>query len=175
MNKLSIEDRSRIVACLVEGNSQRATCRMTGAAKKTVARLAAELGEACELHALISSKHAAQILRELQKSQPDLTVALGISLIVPPITSPTAPDDASCAVGLMFVDSVHERWPKTKKPLFADNLAALNALLCHPVPDYDGRFLVGIAGVDDGFQGDLQLGLDLVSFVQNEERHLLES
>ena len=48
MNKLSIEDRSRIVACLVEGNSQRATCRMTGAAKKTVARLAAELGEACE-------------------------------------------------------------------------------------------------------------------------------
>lgn len=48
MNVLSTEDRVRIVACLVEGNSQRATCRMTGAAKKTVARLALELGMACE-------------------------------------------------------------------------------------------------------------------------------
>lgn len=48
MNQLSTADRVRIVACLVEGNSQRATVRMTGAAKKTVARLAVELGEACE-------------------------------------------------------------------------------------------------------------------------------
>ncbi len=48
MNQLSTEDRVRIVACLVEGNSQRATVRITGAAKKTVARLAVELGEACE-------------------------------------------------------------------------------------------------------------------------------
>lgn len=48
MNRLSTEDRTRAVACLVEGNSQRATCRMTGLAKKTVARLAVELGEACE-------------------------------------------------------------------------------------------------------------------------------
>lgn len=30
MNRLSTEDRTRAVACLVEGNSQRATCRMTG-------------------------------------------------------------------------------------------------------------------------------------------------
>lgn len=48
MNQLSAEDRARIIACLIEGNSQRATCRMTGAAKKTVARLAVEIGEACE-------------------------------------------------------------------------------------------------------------------------------
>lgn len=48
MNRLSIDDRARIVACLVEGSSQRATVRMTGAAKKTVARLAVELGIACE-------------------------------------------------------------------------------------------------------------------------------
>lgn len=48
MNVLSTADRARIIACLVEGNSQRATCRMTGAAKKTVARLAVELGMACE-------------------------------------------------------------------------------------------------------------------------------
>jgi hypothetical protein len=34
-----------VVACLVEGNSQRATVRMTGISKKTVARLAVEIGE----------------------------------------------------------------------------------------------------------------------------------
>ena len=48
MNRLSNQDRSRVIACLVEGTSQRATVRITGIAKKTVARLAVELGEACE-------------------------------------------------------------------------------------------------------------------------------
>lgn len=48
MNRLSPDERSRVIACLVEGNSQRATVRITGIAKKTVARLAVELGEACQ-------------------------------------------------------------------------------------------------------------------------------
>src|SRR5687767_4460233 len=48
MNRLSTDDRVRMLACLVEGNSQRATCRITGLAKKTVERFAVELGEACE-------------------------------------------------------------------------------------------------------------------------------
>lgn len=48
MNRLSNEDRVRVLACLVEGNSIRATVRITGIAKKTVARFAVELGEACE-------------------------------------------------------------------------------------------------------------------------------
>lgn len=39
MNQLSTETRVRVISCLVEGNSQRATTRMTGVAKKTVARL----------------------------------------------------------------------------------------------------------------------------------------
>jgi IS1 family transposase len=47
MNRLSISDRTRIVGALVEGNSIRATCRMTGAAKGTVLKLLAELGTAC--------------------------------------------------------------------------------------------------------------------------------
>jgi len=51
MNRLSNADRTRVIACLVEGNSQRATVRITGIAKKTVARLAVELGEACECFA----------------------------------------------------------------------------------------------------------------------------
>src|SRR5438105_404867 len=48
MNRLTNEDRCRVLACLVEGNSIRATCRMTGISKKTVQRFGVELGEACE-------------------------------------------------------------------------------------------------------------------------------
>lgn len=47
MNRLSTERRAQIIACLVEGNSIRATVRMTGAAKNTITRLVVELGEAC--------------------------------------------------------------------------------------------------------------------------------
>jgi IS1 family transposase len=48
MNRLDIKTRKQIVAALVEGNSIRATCRMTGAAKGTVLKLLADLGEACD-------------------------------------------------------------------------------------------------------------------------------
>jgi len=48
MNRLSNDDRARVLACLVEGTSIRATVRITGIAKKTVARLGVELGRACE-------------------------------------------------------------------------------------------------------------------------------
>jgi IS1 family transposase len=47
MNRLSTERRAQIVGCLVEGNSIRATVRMTGAAKNTITRLVVDLGEAC--------------------------------------------------------------------------------------------------------------------------------
>ena len=47
MNKLSLEKRTQVVKCLVEGNSIRATVRMTGAAKNTVVKLLADLGSAC--------------------------------------------------------------------------------------------------------------------------------
>ena len=40
--------RVQVVAALVEGNSIRATCRMTGVAKNTVVKLLTELGEACQ-------------------------------------------------------------------------------------------------------------------------------
>lgn len=48
MNKLNSQRRSQVVAALVEGNSIRATCRMTGAAKGTVLKLLVDLGSACE-------------------------------------------------------------------------------------------------------------------------------
>ncbi len=47
MNKLSTEQRGRIVGCLVEGMSIRATVRVTGAAKNTVVKLLLDLGAAC--------------------------------------------------------------------------------------------------------------------------------
>jgi len=50
MNKLSTQRRTQIVRALVEGNSIRATCRMTGAAKNTVVKLLVDLGTACEAY-----------------------------------------------------------------------------------------------------------------------------
>jgi IS1 family transposase len=47
MNRLSIEKRAQIIGSLVEGNSIRATVRMTGAAKNTITKLLGDLGEAC--------------------------------------------------------------------------------------------------------------------------------
>ncbi len=47
MNKLSIEKQAQVIRTLVEGNSIRATCRITGTAKGTVTRLFASVGAAC--------------------------------------------------------------------------------------------------------------------------------
>jgi IS1 family transposase len=47
MNRLSIEERARVLAALVEGNSLRSTVRMTGAAMNTVLKLLADVGQAC--------------------------------------------------------------------------------------------------------------------------------
>jgi IS1 family transposase len=47
MNCLDTETRARVINCLIEGCSIRATVRMTGAAKNTVAKLLAEIGCAC--------------------------------------------------------------------------------------------------------------------------------
>jgi IS1 family transposase len=50
MNRLSPEKRRAIVAALVEGNSIRATCRMTGVARNTVTKLLVDLGTACSVY-----------------------------------------------------------------------------------------------------------------------------
>ena len=50
MNRLSPQRRTQILTALVEGNSIRSTCRMTGAAKATVLRLLEQVGEACTEH-----------------------------------------------------------------------------------------------------------------------------
>lgn len=47
MNKLTQAKRVQVIAALVEGNSVRATCRMTGVAKGTVLKLLVDLGSAC--------------------------------------------------------------------------------------------------------------------------------
>lgn len=48
MRRLDLKTRCQIIAALVEGNSVLATCRMTGVAKRTVLKLLADLGEACD-------------------------------------------------------------------------------------------------------------------------------
>lgn len=48
MNRLSPQERERIIQALVEGNSIRATCRMTGVAKGTALKLLAEIGPVCD-------------------------------------------------------------------------------------------------------------------------------
>jgi IS1 family transposase len=47
MNRLSSEQRTSVIGCLVEGMSIRATVRVTGVAKNTIVKLLADLGAAC--------------------------------------------------------------------------------------------------------------------------------
>lgn len=50
MNRLSTERRALVIRALVEGNSIRSTCRMTGTAKGTVLRLLADVGAVCSAY-----------------------------------------------------------------------------------------------------------------------------
>jgi IS1 family transposase len=47
MNKLSLERKAQVIRTLCEGNSIRATCRITNTAKGTVTRLLRDVGKAC--------------------------------------------------------------------------------------------------------------------------------
>jgi IS1 family transposase len=50
MNRLIPDKRSAVIACLVEGNSIRATVRMTGVAKNTVVKLLGDMGLVCSIY-----------------------------------------------------------------------------------------------------------------------------
>jgi IS1 family transposase len=58
MNRLSAERRAQVIGALVEGNSIRATVRMTGAAKNTITKLLVDLGAAC-------AEYQDRVLRDL--------------------------------------------------------------------------------------------------------------
>jgi IS1 family transposase len=58
MNKLDTAKRAQIISALVEGCSIRATVRMTGASKNTIAKLLVELGAAC-------SKYMDEVMQNL--------------------------------------------------------------------------------------------------------------
>lgn len=64
MNRLSIEQKTRVVAALLEGNSIRSTVRMTGVAKNSVTKLLVDLANVCaEYH----DKHVRSLrVRRLQ-------------------------------------------------------------------------------------------------------------
>ena len=64
MNTLNNEERIRVVAALVEGNSIRATSRMTNVTRNTVTKLLVDLGQAC---AAYHDKHVRKVpVRRLQ-------------------------------------------------------------------------------------------------------------
>src|SRR4051812_29206898 len=48
MNRLNNAERAKVIAVLVEGNSLRATARITGVARMTIEKLLRDLGAACE-------------------------------------------------------------------------------------------------------------------------------
>ena len=50
MNKLTLEERARILHLLCEGMSIRAIARLTGASKNTVAKLLVDAGKACDAY-----------------------------------------------------------------------------------------------------------------------------
>jgi len=50
MNRLNTTRRAQVIHSLVEGNSIRATCRMTGACKDAVLNLIRDMGRACATH-----------------------------------------------------------------------------------------------------------------------------
>lgn len=66
MNRLSNQKRTQVVRCLIEGNSIRATVRMTDVAKNTVSKLLVDLGSAC-------SEYQNEVMRDLpcQRVQAD--------------------------------------------------------------------------------------------------------
>ncbi len=47
MNRLNTKSRARVISCLVEGCSIRATVRVTGVSKKAVMRLLVDMGDVC--------------------------------------------------------------------------------------------------------------------------------
>ena len=63
MNKLTLEERARILHLLCEGVSIRAITRLTGASKNTVAKLLIDAGKACAAHhdATVRNVKAARI------------------------------------------------------------------------------------------------------------------
>ena len=50
MNRLSLEQRAKIIGCLVEGVSMRATTRLIGCSINTVTKLLVDLGTACAIY-----------------------------------------------------------------------------------------------------------------------------
>lgn len=50
MNRLTLQDRARIIGCLTEGNSMRATSRLCDVSINTVTKLLVDVGTACDLY-----------------------------------------------------------------------------------------------------------------------------
>ena len=63
MNQLSLEKKTTVIQCLVEGNSIRGTSRITSVAKNTILKLLVRVGEACKAYSDLNLRniHAKRI------------------------------------------------------------------------------------------------------------------
>ena len=88
--------RAQIIGCLVEGNSIRATVRMTGAAKNTVTKLLVDLGAAC---AEYQDRDAARPAVQHDRVRRDLGVLLRQAEERPERAQAARPATATCGPG----------------------------------------------------------------------------
>ena len=82
MNRLSVEDRVRILTVLSEGAGINAACRITGASKNTVLKLIADVGEACSLY-------QDRVMRNLQCAQLQVDEIWSFAVSYTHLTLPT--------------------------------------------------------------------------------------
>ncbi len=89
MNKLGTETRTRIIRCLVEGNSIRSTARIADVSKNTVNKLLIDAGKAC-------SEYQDRVLRDLpcQRIQVDEIWSFVYAKQKNVATAKAAPEDA---------------------------------------------------------------------------------
>jgi IS1 family transposase len=159
MNKLSAERRAAVIRCLVEGNSIRATVRMTGAAKNTVAKLLVDLGEACreyqdrtlrgltsqrvqcdEIWSFVGCKE--KHIREVRRGEDGLG----------DVWTWTAMD---ADTKLMVYWLVGDRGPETARELIAD----LSTRLAHRVQLTTDGHSVYLSAVEEAFGGDVDYAM----------------
>lgn len=138
MNRLSASDRARILHLLCEGQSIRATVRLTGASKNTIAKLLVDAGKAC---AAYHDQHVRSV--QARRVQVDEIWAFTHCKEKNVATAKAAPDDAG------------DVWMWTA--IDADSKLVLSYLVGGRDAEYANAFMLDVA---DRLAGRVQLTSD---------------